>query len=252
MRNITLASFVTALAFSAVPAFANDMMAGHDSSVGITMDGRGLSRVFVDEPGVVRRYGVNHQYGHVHAEQGERYSITVRNNGHRRLMACVAVDGYDVIKGVKTPSRLHDRRFWSGCYVISPYRAINIDGWRDSGKTVRRFVFTSERASLANWKWNDISAVGTIAVAVFPERHQPSEYAPRGATRGLGTGAGEQVESHVRKVEFYAEDQASNVYVMHYASKAELVKAGLWKSNCSKSGDFGRFGPKDCDDYIKF
>lgn len=144
---------------------------------------------------------------------GERYVVRIHNPTWRRVEAVVSVDGRDVIDG--RPASLHKRG-----YVITPHGYVDIDGFRLSNHAVASFRFSSVEDSYAarmGTPWR----VGTIDVALFPERVQRRELPgprdtessrrskgdhARPSASGLGTEFGEQRVSPVRETRFERED----------------------------------------------
>jgi hypothetical protein len=56
-------------------------------------------------------------------------------------------------------------------YILGPYQTAEFKGWRASNSLVNRFYFTSSDDSYSA-AFNDVSAMGVIAMAVYPEvRH---------------------------------------------------------------------------------
>ncbi|HEY5714302.1 MAG TPA: hypothetical protein VIT68_03040 [Candidatus Gracilibacteria bacterium] len=175
-------------------------------------------------------------------EAGNEYWIQVDFGRYSRtesFLVQVAVDGRDVITGDKIPTNFSSSAAWkSGMVVKSDYRWL---GWRGSSETVRAFVATDERKSLAE-QWNDRSAMGTIVIAVF--RHRDSgPYQPPGPTaKGLGTAAGREIESRVSSTTFTPKPEAFETFVLRYASEAELRGWGVWKDTPPQNRLF--FGPR--------
>lgn len=104
-------------------------------------------------------------YTWVEGRRGLRYSIHVNNNTGERVEAVVTVDGRDVITG-----RQGDYRRQRG-YVIEPYGAVEIDGFRTSWSGVAAFRFTDVDDSYAA-RMGDASDVGVIGVAIYREKRR--------------------------------------------------------------------------------
>lgn len=167
-------------------------------------------------------------------EAGNEYWVQVdfgRYSRTEKFLVQVAVDGRDVLTGEKIPSDFGRSAAWkSGMVVKSDYRWL---GWRGSSDTVRAFVATDERKSLAA-QWNDHSAMGTIVIAVFRHRdsgaYEPPGPIAKGPTaKGLGTAAGREIESRVTSTTFTPKPEAFETFVLRYASKSELQGWGVWK-----------------------
>lgn len=103
------------------------------------------------------------------AARGEHYKIIVRNKLHRRIGVVVAVDGRNIISGQKSWLKNNERM-----YVLEPYATNEYSGWRTGQDKVNRFYFTDVPDSYAA-AFGDQSAIGVIAVAVYPEakRYEP-------------------------------------------------------------------------------
>lgn len=114
-------------------------------------------------------YGGNY---YVLGQRGLRYSVWVQNQSQNRLEVVVSVDGRDVISGERDSS--YQRRG----YVLSPYRYVNITGFRTSKSHVASFRFTSVGQAYSTRMGDSWFRVGRIHVAVFHERN-PIAYIPR-------------------------------------------------------------------------
>src|SRR2546423_273272 len=102
---------------------------------------------------------------YVVGKPGNEYSIRVRNGSTGRVLAVMSVDGVNVITGDTASSRQ------SG-YVLAPYEANEIAGWRTSLSRTAAFYFTSLPDSYAA-RTGRPDNVGVIGVAVFAEKHRP-------------------------------------------------------------------------------
>ena len=104
---------------------------------------------------------------YLQAERNARYGIRIRNHTDRRIGLVIAVDGRNIISGKKSYLRNTERM-----YVLDPYAEATYSGWRTGRNEVHRFYFTNAGDSYAE-AWGDQSAMGVIAVAVYPEQqHQ--------------------------------------------------------------------------------
>ncbi len=101
----------------------------------------------------------------VYAEaiKGDHYTIVVRNRLNRRVGIVVAVDGRNIVSGQKSWLKSSERM-----YVLEPYGEGEYSGWRTSMERINRFYFTNPSDSYAA-AFKDESAMGVIAVAVYPE-----------------------------------------------------------------------------------
>jgi len=102
----------------------------------------------------------------IEAEKGAEYSVVIRNPLPVRVAVAVTVDGLNTIDGKRTsPENAHK-------WMIDPHGTITVRGWQTGSDMLRRFVFTSEAASYAEWKQmrdrKDYTAnLGVIGVAWF-------------------------------------------------------------------------------------
>lgn len=94
--------------------------------------------------------------------EGE-YTLRLRNQGPVRRLAVVSVDGINVINGEDAG---HDG---SG-YLVNPWGAVDIPGWRRDDNTVAAFSFTDQEESYADQTGRGTSNVGVIGLAVFDEK----------------------------------------------------------------------------------
>lgn len=95
-----------------------------------------------------------------------QYSIRVRNNTFKRVLALVSVDGLGVISG--QPASTSDAG-----YVIQPWSAVEIKGFRESQSSVGSFLFTSRDASYAAGQGVPVNA-GVIGVRIIEEVEKPT------------------------------------------------------------------------------
>lgn len=96
---------------------------------------------------------------------GARYAVSVRNAMAERVLGVISVDGVNVVSG-ETAS-------WEQTgYVLAPWQATDITGWRKSDAEVAAFHFTASQASYAA-RTGRPDHVGVIGVAVFREKLPP-------------------------------------------------------------------------------
>lgn len=182
---------------------------------------------------------------YVVGKPGNEYQVTLRNRVREEILAVVSVDGVNVITGeTADPAQ-------SG-YVLSPWRALEIRGWRKSLAQTAAFYFTAVLDSYAarTGRPND---VGVIGVALFRKkpfeppapigRIAPRERAeaPAAGTAAdaagsaeqsradrLGTGYGREEASHARFVAFERASAApAEVITLYYDSYRNLVARGV-------------------------
>jgi hypothetical protein len=107
------------------------------------------------------RHGMHKVYAE--AVQGEHYRIKVRNRLDRRVGLVIAVDGRNIVSGAKSWLKGSERM-----YILEPYGSGEFAGWRTAQDRINRFYFTDVPDSYAA-AFGDESAMGVIAVAIFPE-----------------------------------------------------------------------------------
>lgn len=186
----------------------------------------------------------SHPKKKVYAEavKGNEYTIVVRNLLPRRVGLVVAVDGRNIISGKKSWLRNSERM-----YILGPYESGQYRGWRTGSDRVNRFYFTDAGDSYAA-AFGDGSAMGVIAVAVYPEaeryaapapqgelsRERPSAAAPQAkgapadrAMESAGTGYGREEYSPSRVVAFEPEAQAVETILIKYEWRATLCRMGI-------------------------
>jgi len=175
------------------------------------------------------------------AVKGDQYSIVVRNRLNRRVGIVVAVDGRNIISGKKSWLKNDERM-----YILEPYGQGEFKGWRTGEDRVNRFYFTTAADSYAA-AFNDESAMGVIAVAVYPEvrRYEPPVEMYRGTSGAAapaaqkkaraadrmsdnaGTGYGREEYSPVRIVEFEPEHAAQEKLYIRYEWRETLCRKGV-------------------------
>jgi hypothetical protein len=192
------------------------------------------------------------------AVKGDQYSIIVRNLLNRRVGIVVAVDGRNIISGKKSWLRNDERM-----YILEPYGQGEFNGWRTSLDSINRFYFTDVADSYAA-AFQDESAMGVIAVAVYPEvqrRQAPADLsqalpkseqraAPSARAEGqsAGTGFGREEHSPVRLVAFEPEGTAAEKIYIKYEWHAtlcrqEIIRCGEVKPPRNRMWDIEGFAP---------
>lgn len=192
---------------------------------------------------------------YLEAERGEKYGVRIANRTGRRVGVVVAVDGRNIISGEKSFLRNSERM-----YILGPYESAVYDGWRTAQDTVNRFYFTEPGDSYAA-AFNDRSAMGVIAVAVYREKEPPPRRsrrdresggkpgddrsmapesapdAPSGAERkslapqareeSAGTGFGEESHSPSIRVTFDPEHRVAERHFLKYEWRDTLCRKGI-------------------------
>ena len=191
---------------------------------------------------------------YVAGEPGHEYEVRIRNQSGGRVLAVTSVDGVNVINGRTAAANQ------SG-YVLDPYGAVEIDGWRKSMDEVAAFYFTSLPDSYAA-RTGRPDNVGVIGIAVFCERmvqpmvqeresvaaadaepldpgSRPDAPAAAAESRSrstkaegmlgrLGTGHGDRRNSGATYTTFErASDEPESVIRIFYDSRRNLVAQGV-------------------------
>lgn len=183
---------------------------------------------------------------YVEARRNARYGIQVVNNTDRRLGLVIAVDGRNIISGDRSNLSSSERM-----YILDPNGSATYDGWRTGRDSVSRFYFTNEGDSYAG-AWDDYSATGVIAVAVYAERRPPvirrppmyshrdggelrsapAPYDGREASAAAesdaaGTGFGEEAHSSSVRVEFRPEFRPMEKHFLKYEWRETLCRKNI-------------------------
>lgn len=191
-----------------------------------------------------------HYRAYIQATPNERYRLRVTNNSDRRVGLVIAVDGRNIISGKKSYLSNNERM-----YILNPHDSADYDGWRSSTSQTNRFYFTHVADSYAA-AWGDTSAMGVIAMAVYPERPHPDVYynkdemARRGAasesTRvapsadaaapAPGTGYGEHSYSPAVSVAFEPMSEQMEKVVLKYEWRETLCRKAILPE-CNRNED---------------
>lgn len=191
---------------------------------------------------------MSHHLKKVYAEavQGDHYRIIVRNKLNRRIGVVIAVDGRNIISGRKSWLKPSERM-----YIIDPHATNEFSGWRSGQSTIHRFYFTDVPDSYAA-SFGDESAMGIIALAVFPEiqpHNAPMKkffFSPRGgmkepamdsaapsaaekgqALESAGTGFGREEYSPSYSVSFHPESKAVESILIKYEWRKTLCQLNI-------------------------
>ncbi|HVR70377.1 MAG TPA: hypothetical protein VMT87_05980 [Vicinamibacteria bacterium] len=121
---------------------------------------------------------------YVEARPRAGYALRLANRTGERLGVVITVDGLNAVSGDRAagapgftpPGRM---------YVLGPWDAITVRGWRTSLDEVRRFTFVDERRSYAARSGQANAKMGWIEVAVHRERRPVAEVTPRRGGREM-------------------------------------------------------------------
>jgi hypothetical protein len=178
------------------------------------------------------------------AKKGENYGIVIRNMTAERIGVVVAVDGRNIISGKRS-----DLRSTEDMYLVNSYDQGRYEGWRTDKDTVHKFYFTDPGDSYSIRTFNDASAMGVIAVAVYREKERPQprdemrkqESAPATPSAGsaerskslsardeaAGTGFGERQHSPTVRVAFEPESTPVQKTLVKYEWREVLCRKGI-------------------------
>ena len=181
---------------------------------------------------------------YLEAKKGEQYGIVIRNMTPERIGVVVAVDGRNIISGKRS-----DLKSTEDMYLVDSYEQGRFDGWRTDQDTVHRFYFTEPADAYSAKTFNDASAMGVIAVAVFREKQRPPmieeklkrESAPAAPSmesanrtksldakdQAAGTGFGEGQYSPTVRVAFEPERTPIQKSFVKYEWRETLCKKGI-------------------------
>lgn len=202
---------------------------------------------------------------YLEAKKGGNYNIVIRNNTARKIGAVIAVDGRNIITGKKSFLKNNEQM-----YIVEPYGYTTLKGWRTDQNTVHSFYFTDKNDSYTVKTFGDSSAMGVIAIAVFPEKKKTGflldrkmqkedrsrvPAAPSAGSKSrsyeesdtAGTGFGNKKYSHAEKVYFEPENTPSERIFVKYEWHDVLCGKGILK--CIPEGR-NRFW--DEDDYAPY
>lgn len=99
---------------------------------------------------------------YVVGEAGQRYKLRIQNNSAFRFEVVASVDGLDVIDG-------QPASFVKRGYILDPWSAITVDGWRTGEDSVAAFRFSGMEDSYAERKGQGRN-IGVMGFAFFHER----------------------------------------------------------------------------------
>ena len=112
------------------------------------------------------------QYHHdgkifIEAKEGSEYSIEIKNNEWKRILAVCSVDGLDILNGKPATED-------GPGYVIGAFNNSKFDGFRVSDDKVAKFIFGSKGSSYAASKEDGSEKnVGVIGIRIFNEKEKP-------------------------------------------------------------------------------
>ncbi len=109
---------------------------------------------------------------YVAGKPGNQYQVNIRNTQAGEILGVIAVDGVNAVSG--------ETANWSQTgYILSPYSAFGVKGWRKSLQRTAAFFFTELESSYAA-RTGRPDNVGVIGVAVFRKKTEPAVGIMRG------------------------------------------------------------------------
>lgn len=261
LRLSVLAAFI--LAAAAVPLYGHqEIQAGEAASVEVVSES---GSTFLSIPHKdFRKGGTRIIKKYLEARKGESYGIVIRNMTPDRIGIVIAVDGRNIISGKKSYLKNSEEM-----YIVNGYEHASYEGWRTDSDTVHRFYFTDTADSYSVRTFEDFTAMGVIAAAVYREkeqprplyqskRSQPSSAAPSAGSLGAGkaeatreesagTGFGDEQYSPTLKVAFEPGSIPVQKTFVKYEWREVLCKKGIL--NCRQEPR-NRFW--DGDDYAPY
>ena len=193
---------------------------------------------------------------YVEGKENSPFSLRLTNNSWERKLFVPTIDGLSVMDG-ETAS------YSSRGYIVDPYSAVRVDGWRKSDSNVAEFFFSGMDKSYSKRLGKGTKNLGVIGVAVFSEKKKPIPIVrfhidddikmgwDFGSERGsntvvrclstsnfggaslsafsaqLGTGFGDNKRSEVIAVSYDRQDSPECVLELFYNSRKELEKMGV-------------------------
>jgi hypothetical protein len=161
---------------------------------------------------------------------GVEYAIRVANEGPRRVVAIVSVDGLSVMNG-QPASEEHTG------YIVAPGGNIVIKGWRRNMDTVAAFAFVEREKSYAALmgRPENVGVIGLVAIEELAVRPQPllredrqlsTAQKGKGEVGNTGTGYGRDVDSRIYYVPFVRSNNKRTITI-YYDTVEALRKAGV-------------------------
>lgn len=99
---------------------------------------------------------------YVEGRKGTEYVLRFQNNTGERVLAVMSVDGLSIMDG-------EEASYESNGYIVGPYSAISVPGWRLDNDSVAKFKFGGSGAAYASKKGKGLN-LGVLGCAVFKEK----------------------------------------------------------------------------------
>lgn len=113
----------------------------------------------------IREHSVNGRPT-MYVQEGAEYSVELYNPLPVRVGVALSLDGLNSIDGKRTkPAQ-------AAKWIIEPYSSVTVRGWQTGSSKLRRFVFTRQKDTYAQWKQqvdktDYVRNLGVIGVAWF-------------------------------------------------------------------------------------
>lgn len=172
---------------------------------------------------------------YVAGEPGRNYSIRLRSEVGRPLVAVASVDGVNVISG-------QNAGYDQIGYALTPHDGLRIDGWRKSYSQVARFKFTRGGQAYAT-RTGRPDNLGVIGIALFrddlrrydddgyggdPRRAPYAKSYPGAPQPQFGTAHGGLVRSPSDTDDYaYARGRPDETIRIYYDSRQNLIARGI-------------------------
>jgi hypothetical protein len=162
---------------------------------------------------------------------GAEYAVRVTNDGPRRVVAVVSVDGLSVISG--QPASEHQPG-----YVVSAGGAVTIKGWRRDLDRVAAFRFVDRADAYASrvGRPENVGVIGLVAIEEYAPpmplargmKESADAYArsPRSEVGSVGTEYGRDLDSWAYYVPF-SRSANKRVLTIYYDTAEELRRIGV-------------------------
>lgn len=193
----------------------------------------------------------NGQY-YLEADEGEAYSLILRNPTYERKLVVLTVDGLNTLDG-------RVGSFDGPGWIVPPRGFVKVDGWKVDSSTGAAFRFGTQESSYSVQIGKGAANLGVIGAAVFDEQPKTTVYRhwannddgstaksyPPGQTTwsssvvrsaetatktsgGLGTQFGQSVSMPTVSVTFVrASSTPAALLTIRYATRAELTAWGI-------------------------
>jgi hypothetical protein len=147
-----------------------------------------------------------HGAPYLQVTEGAEYSIVINNPLPVRVAVAVTVDGLNVINGKRSSPDKAEK------WMIDANSSLTLRGWQTGQSSLRRFYFTDQSGSYADWKGKRdnkdyVKNLGVIGVAYFWNKaeleaalHPPVPFVYRDddrrlTKRGYGSSMSDEVQS---------------------------------------------------------